>query len=124
MSANVGKNTMPEIVFRKSLWGIGLRGYRVHPARLPGRPDIAFPQKKLSIFINGCFWHRCPRCKLPLPKTNKKFWKTKFEKNIIRDKEKIRSLKKDGWKVLTIWECELNKTLSASLRKVQRLLKN
>lgn len=108
MSANKAKNTKPEVQLRKLLWVEGLRGYRTNYKKAPGRPDIAFPTKKVAIFIHGCFWHRCPICKLPMPKTNQAFWANKFNANKKRDKLKERTLKKLGWKVTTIWECELD----------------
>ncbi len=109
MSANKSKNTKPEIILRKALWAAGYRGYRCNYKKIPGRPDIAFPKKKIAIFVHGCFWHICPKCKLPLPKSNSDFWRNKFQKNELRDKNKIELLKKDGWKVLVVWECELYK---------------
>src|SRR5688572_24128204 len=95
MSANKPKDTKPEILFRKALWRHGIRGYRLHWNKVPGRPDIAFPQKKLAIFIHGCFWHRCPCCNLSLPKSNTDFWKTKFEANKLRDIKKNKALELD-----------------------------
>jgi len=109
MSANKAKNTKPEVILRRALWANGLRGYRCNYKKAPGRPDIAFPKKKIAIFVNGCFWHRCPHCKLPLPKSNQDFWKTKFEANKKRDREKVTLLGKEGWKVFIIWECEIPK---------------
>lgn len=111
MSANKGKNTSPEIKLRKGLWKKGLRGYRLHWSNVPGRPDIAYTKKKLAIFVNGCFWHRCSRCDLPLPKSNKNFWKTKFKNNKERDKKKNIILNEKGWKTITVWECEINNDL-------------
>ena len=109
MSANKAKNTKPELLLRKALWAEGIRGYRCNYKKVPGSPDIAFPKRKIAIFVNGCFWHRCPHCKLPLPKSNTKFWKTKFDNNKKRDIQKIKTLQKLDWKVYVIWECELNK---------------
>ena len=86
MSANKSKDTKPEIKLRKILWKEGIRGYRLNWKKAPGRPDIAFPGRKIAIFINGCYWHRCPKCELPLPKSNVQFWKDKFDNNIARDK--------------------------------------
>jgi len=82
MSSIKDKNTKPELIIRKALWEKGIRGYRLHWKKAPGKPDIAFPSKKVAIFVNGCYWHRCPHCKLSLPKTNSEFWKNKFQKNI------------------------------------------
>lgn len=83
----------------------GLKGYRLH-YKLIGKPDIVFPRKKIVIFIDGCFWHKCPRCFIK-PRTNVKFWKEKIESNVKRDKIVNSELRKMGWKVLRIWEHEL-----------------
>ena len=118
MRANTRKNTKPEVTFRKLLWSNGIRGYRVNWKKAPGTPDIAFPGRKLAIFINGCFWHRCLNCAYPLPKHNTDFWQAKFEKNVTRDKAKIDQLEKLGWKVLTIWECGIKNNIAHELKKV------
>lgn len=122
MSANKAKNTAPEIIFRKMLAGEGIKGYRLNWKKAPGKPDIAFPKRKIAIFINGCFWHRCPYCKLSFPKTHTNFWKQKFAKNKIRDKQKVATLRKDGWKVLTIWECQIKKHPNQSIIRVRKIL--
>ena len=119
MSANKGKNTKPEMIFRKALWGIGIRGYRINWKKVPGRPDIAFPRKKLAIFINGCFWHRCEKCNPHYPKTNTEFWLNKFSKNKDRDKRKSDELKSLGWTVITIWECDIKNSLSTTVEMVK-----
>lgn len=124
MSANRGKDTKPEVALRKVLWNKGIKGYRLHWKKVPGRPDIAFIGKKVAIFVNGCYWHRCPSCKLPAPKTNKVFWKNKFKRNIERDKKKTEVLEKDGWKVLTVWECEIKNKVNKCVNKIKSLLKN
>lgn len=121
MSANKNKNTLPEMILRKGLWEIGLRGYRLHHKNLPGKPDISYISKKIALFINGCFWHRCPHCNYPLPKNNKLFWKNKFERNIQRDKIKISHLEKMGWKTLVLWECEIKSDLDKSLNRIKKL---
>ena len=123
MSSNKGINTSPEIIFRKALWNNNIKGYRLHWIKVPGRPDIAFPGKKIAIFVNGCFWHRCPKCNLPLPRTNQLFWKTKFEKNIERDKIKKKKLNELGWKVYTYWECEINKDIIVIIKEVEKNVK-
>lgn len=73
MSANKAKNSKPEVQLRKYLWNNGLKGYRLHHKKSPGRPDIAYISKKLAIFVNGCYWHRCPKCNYTLPKNNRIF---------------------------------------------------
>lgn len=122
MRSNKGKNTKPEILFRKVLWHAGARGYRLHWKKAPGKPDIAFPGKKIAIFINGCFWHRCPKCKLSLPKNNQEFWRKKFKRNVERDAEKVSSLINENWKVLVIWECELKQDIESQKQRVLNLL--
>lgn len=109
MSQNKDKNTKPELLVRKALWENGHRGYRLHPKNIPGKPDIAFIGKKIAIFVNGCYWHRCPTCNYGIPKSNAEFWENKFSKNVERDERKIKELEELGWKVVTIWECEIKK---------------
>ena len=109
MRANKGKNTKPEMNLRKCLRSVGLSGYRLSYKKAPGRPDICYPGKRLAIFVHGCFWHRCPKCNLPMPKSNIGYWKEKFRRNKERDQRKRRELEKDGWKVLEVWECQLRK---------------
>lgn len=123
MSANKAKNTKPELMFRKALWNSHVRGYRLHWKKVPGRPDIAFPGKKLAVFINGCYWHRCPYCHPHEPKTNSDFWKRKFETNVARDKIKIESLKAQSWDTVIIWECEIKKELAKSVHIIINKLK-
>jgi DNA mismatch endonuclease (patch repair protein) len=122
MSANKGKNTKPEIAFRKALWNRGITGYRLHWKKVPGRPDIAFPGKRVAIFINGCFWHRCPYCQPPTPKSHSEFWKDKFSKNILRDNKKIDLLIRDEWKVLIVWECQIKNKITKIINETIKLL--
>lgn len=107
MRGNRGRNTGPELELRRLLREAGYPGYRLHWKRAPGRPDIAYPGRKVAIFVNGCFWHRCPRCQLAEPKAHSEFWKRKFDLNQERDARKTRELEEAGWTVVTVWECEL-----------------
>lgn len=107
MSRIRAKDTQPEIVLRKAISKTGIRGYRLN-YRLLGKPDIVFPKRKIAIFIDGCFWHKCPKC-FKKPATNKKFWLEKIDSNVKRDGFISTRLKKEGWKVLRIWEHELRK---------------
>lgn len=112
MSKIRSKNTKPEIMLRKALFAEGYR-FRIHYNKLPGKPDIVFPKYKLAIFVHGCFLHyheTCPEGRIP--STNSKFWKEKLSKNIDRDKKHNASIQSSGWTVVTIWECELNKSIS------------
>ncbi len=119
MSSNKAKNTKPELRLRKALYADGVRGYRLNWKKVPGKPDIAFPGRKISIFINGCYWHRCPHCELPLPKTNTEFWKEKFDKNIKRDKKKEKELLDLGWTVLVFWECKIKTNIKDCINKIK-----
>ena len=119
MSSNKAKNTKPELRLRKALFADGVRGYRLNWKKVPGKPDIAFPGRKISIFINGCYWHRCPHCELPLPKTNTEFWKEKFDKNIKRDKKKEKELLDLGWTVLVFWECKIKTNIKDCINKIK-----
>ncbi|WP_250868175.1 very short patch repair endonuclease [Methanococcoides seepicolus] len=121
MSANKGKDTKPELLLRKALREMGLSGYRLHWKRAVGHPDIAYPGRKIAIFVNGCYWHRCPYCDLPLPKSNIEFWANKFKKNIERDAEKKRKLEDDGWTVLVFWECQIKENVQNCAKKVKEL---
>jgi len=107
MSQIKGKNTKPEMLVRKFLFSKGFR-YRIHDKKLPGKPDIVLPKYKTVIFVNGCFWHGHEDCKYyTLPKTRTEWWKEKIEKTKINDLEKQSQIKHMGYKVITIWECEV-----------------
>lgn len=108
MQANKRANTKPELLVRSRLRAAGLTGYRLQ-WKVPGRPDIAWPGKKVALFVNGCFWHRCPHCNLPVPKSNVEYWALKFERNVQRDEEALAALSELGWRVHVIWECQLKK---------------
>lgn len=108
MSRIRGKNTSPELKLRKMLWESGIRGYRVH-YKLPGKPDIVFTRKKVVVFVDGCFWHKCPVCFRP-PETNAEFWNDKLQKNVERDLKVTKELEDLGWTVLRFWEHEVKKT--------------
>jgi DNA mismatch endonuclease (patch repair protein) len=122
MSAIRGKDTKPEMSLRKALRLIGIPGYRLHWKKAPGRPDVVYPSSKIAIFIHGCFWHRCPYCNPPLPKTHTDFWAKKFERNMERDVVKIKVLKAEGWKVLVFWECGIKKDAIECANKVKACL--
>ena|SRR5208283_1129248 len=107
MSNIRGKNTGPELKLRKLLWSHGIRGYRIH-YNLPGKPDIVFTKKKIAIFIDGCFWHKCPVC-FQEPETRKEFWMKKIQSNVERDDRVNFRLKSDGWTVMRFWEHDVRK---------------
>jgi DNA mismatch endonuclease (patch repair protein) len=103
----MGKNTSPELKVRRLLTRMGLR-YRLHRADLPGKPDIVMPGRKLAIFVHGCFWHghTCARG-ARVPQANRPYWEAKIGRNRMRDAEHHAALHAHGWRVLTLWECEL-----------------
>ena len=102
------KNTKPEIAVRKVLSRLGER-YRLHNSKLAGKPDIVIVKTKKIIFINGCFWHQHKNCKKQaMPKANKKYWESKLKRNIEKQAQDIKLLKKQGWDVYKIWECQTN----------------
>jgi DNA mismatch endonuclease (patch repair protein) len=107
MSRVRAKNTTPELAVRRMAHRLGLR-FRIHRKDLPGKPDLVFPKHRLVVFVNGCFWHRHPKCRrATMPATRIEFWRAKFEATETRDADHAGRLNTLGWKVLTIWECEL-----------------
>lgn len=107
MSRIRGKDTKPEIVLRSLMHRAGFR-YRLHDKKLPGKPDLVLPKYRTAVFVNGCYWHRHEGCpKATTPKTNIDFWTKKFEETVDRDTRKNSELIESGWRVLTVWECEL-----------------
>ena len=123
MSMIRGKNTKPEIIVRKFLHSRGFR-FRLHKPDLPGKPDIVLPKHKTIIFIHGCFWHGHKNCKyFVIPKTRTKWWVKKIEGNKQTDKRNNSKLRKAGWRIITLWECQLRpkkiiKTLSELESKI------
>lgn len=109
MQGNKRRDTKPELLVRQRLRTAGLTGYRLDWAKAPGRPDIAFPGRKVAIFVNGCYWHRCPHCSPSVPQKNVEFWEAKFRRNVERDKRALTELEELGWLAITIWECELKR---------------
>lgn len=101
-------DTKPELIVRRRIHSMGFR-FRLNVKGLPGTPDIVLPRHKKVIFVNGCFWHghHCRRGRRP--KSNRKYWDEKLDKNIERDKRKRRDLKKLGWSSLVIWECQIQR---------------
>ena len=107
-------NTKPEELVRKYLFSKGLR-YRKNDKRYPGHPDIVLPKYRTCVFVNGCFWHQHPGCRYAvLPASNQDYWLPKLERNTERDAINRESLQRDGWRVITVWECELKKPVRES----------
>ncbi len=107
MAAIKGRNTKPELAVRRMVHAMGYR-FRLHRKDLPGKPDLVFPRLGKVIFVHGCFWHMhtCRYGKVK-PKTNAAFWQAKREGNRARDRRHVRDLRREGWEVLTVWECQL-----------------
>lgn len=121
MKANKRKDTKPELIVRRALREAGFPGYRLQ-WKVPGRPDICYPGRKVAIFVNGCFWHRCPHCNLPLPEHNRGFWQEKFERNVERDRRDTEALGAMGWTVITVWECEVRRDLDGTIDRIVSVL--
>lgn len=105
MRAVKGKNTGPELVVRRALHAMGYR-FRLHRRDLPGTPDIVLPSRRVAIFVHGCFWHghRCRKGRLP--KSNVAFWAEKIDRNKARDRAVRAKLRRQGWRAMTIWQCQ------------------
>ena len=101
------KNTTPEMAVRRLVWSLGAR-YRLHAKALPGKPDLVLAGRRLAIFVHGCFWHGhdCPRG-ARVPKANRGYWTGKIGRNRARDAVNLAALEGLGWRVETVWECEL-----------------
>ena len=124
MSKIKGKETKIEVKVRSYLFKNGFR-FRKNDKRLPGKPDVVLPKYKTVIFIHGCFWHRHQGCKLTTtPKTRTEFWINKFEKNVENDKRHQKELEEAGWKVLIIWECEIEKKFEETMTKITNELED
>ncbi|MGB9409499.1 MAG: very short patch repair endonuclease [Terracidiphilus sp.] len=121
MAAIRGKNTKPEMRVRSLIHSLGYR-FRLHRNDLAGKPDIVLPKHHKVIFVNGCFWHShaCPYGRV-IPATRRKFWTMKRKGTIERDKRNRRALNAAGWKVLTIWECEIKNSVRIKERIIRFL---
>lgn len=119
MRANRARDTGPELRLRRALREAGLSGYRLNWKKVPGRPDIAYPGRRLAIFVHGCYWHHCPRCYPSLPKSNVGFWERKFDLNRERDGRKRRELEAVGWSVIEAWECDIRSNRQRLVASIQ-----
>ena len=120
MSRIHSKNTKPEKIVRSMLFSMGFR-FRINRKDLPGKPDIVLPRYKTVIFVHGCFWHR-HNCKdATMPKSNTDFWEKKFAANVERDKRVKVELKDLGWRVITVWSCELKDMETLKSRLVSEI---
>jgi DNA mismatch endonuclease (patch repair protein) len=119
MSRIKGKDTKPEMLVRRFLHAQGFR-YKLHDKSLPGKPDIVLPKYRTVIFVHGCFWHGHEGCRyFVVPKTRTEWWVNKIGNNCSNDTRITTQLKKQGWRVLTLWECELKKdTFEVTMKKL------
>jgi DNA mismatch endonuclease (patch repair protein) len=115
-----GRDTAPELLLRRSLWQRGLR-YRLQRRVNGCRPDLIFPRKKVAVFVDGCFWHGCPR-HYTRPKTSRAFWQEKLRANVERDRRQTLALESIGWRVVRLWEHEVNECVSLAADLVQEAL--
>lgn len=120
MRAVKSKDTGPEMIVRRFLHAAGLR-YRLHDRRLPGKPDLVFPSRRVALFVHGCFWHQHANCLAAVrPKSSSEYWTRKLDGNVARDARHQEALEAAGWTVLVIWECETRnpKALNALLQHI------
>lgn len=122
MSRIRAKNTGPELAVRAALRMAGITGYRLHCAKVPGRPDVAFVNRKVAVFVHGCFWHGCPHHPKGRVKSHAAWWRGKIGANRARDRRKAAALRRAGWSVITMWECRSKKNMAAQVARVERAL--
>ena len=121
MSRIRGKDTKPEMLVRRMLHALGYR-YRLHRRDLPGAPDVVFPSRKKVILVHGCFWHQHGGCiDGRLPKSREDYWLPKLRHNVERDRRNIGKLRRGGWKVMKLWECEVLRSENLQERLIQFL---
>ena len=121
MSRIRGKNTQPERLLRGALWAAGLR-YRLHVRTPFGRPDIVFPDRRIAVFVDGCYWHGCP-LHYARPRTREEFWSAKLVLNVERDAHMSRMLTESGWMVIRVWEHEIVEDLELATERVKQFVR-
>lgn len=116
----LSKGTRPELAVCQALRASGLR-FQANAKNIAGNPDIAFRRLKLAVFVNGCFWHwhGCPRCRMP--RSNQDYWRPKIARNVERDRQHRRELRRLGWRYVTIWECDLAAGIARAVRRAKAL---
>ncbi len=114
-------NRSTEWRLRAKLMGRGIRGWELHPRNVFGVPDFFFPAERLAVFVDGCFWHSCPRCG-HMPKTNADYWRLKIARNRQRDRTVSRGLRKSGCTVVRFWECEVRASLDRCANRISASL--
>jgi DNA mismatch endonuclease (patch repair protein) len=119
MSRIRGRNTRPELALRAALSAMKVRGYRLH-GNVPGRPDLVFTRTRVAVFVDGCFWHRCRKCAIPLPRSNRSYWLPKFARIAVRDRSANRRLRTMGWSVIHVWEHQISEDPFTCATKIAR----
>lgn len=120
MSRIKSRDSKIETLFRKELWKSGLR-YRKNSSKYFGKPDIVLPKYKTAIFIDSCFWHGCKKhCRVPA--VRKSYWTQKIARNIERDKQVSKHYKKQGWKIMRIWEHKINNNLEKQAHRIAKIV--
>jgi len=114
MSQIKSKGTSHELIIKKFLRGSGFS----YQPKIEGSPDFAHKKKKIAIFVDGCFWHGCPKCYRE-PKSNREYWIPKIKANISRDNKKRNRLRRKGWRVIRIWSCEIKKSIPNKLKRLK-----
>lgn len=122
MKGKRGSDWRQEIAVRRALLAEGLGGYRLRWKQAPGSPDIAYVGRRVAVFVHGCFWHSCPHCQIPRPRTNSDYWQRKFIRNKERDERKVRELKAAGWRVVELWECQVKADIDSCVGRVREQL--
>jgi DNA mismatch endonuclease (patch repair protein) len=113
----LSKGTKPEMVVRRLVHSLGYR-FRLHVSDMPGKPDIVLPSHRKIIEVRGCFWHQHFECiDSHIPKSRVSYWKPKLRKNVVRGGQNLKALRKLGWRVLVVWECEVRPSRSERLKK-------
>lgn len=121
MSRIRGKDTKPEVQLRKALWRLGYR-YRL-ASKLPGKPDFTLPRYRIAVFVDGCFWHKCPEHFI-LPKNNRQFWYKKISRNVRRDALVNAQLERSGWIVVRIWEHAIRANVLEETERIDKLIRS
>ncbi len=124
MSRIKGKDTSIEVRVRQYLFSKGYR-FRKNDKRFPGKPDVVMPKYHTVIFVHGCFWHRHPGCKYATtPTSNAEFWKEKFRRNVENDQRHIHDLENLGWRVITVWECDIKLRFETTMQALEAEIHN
>lgn len=118
MIGNRIAQSRPETTLQEALVRLGMTRFVIHAA-LPGTPDIAYEQEKVAVFVNGCYWHRCPHCSPHFPASNQTYWTAKFARNKARDRAVRKELRVMNWNVVTVWECKVLKHPERQARRVR-----